>query len=350
MLRRLVVASCLVIASARPGASQALFPLSLPLASQAATVSQRIGLTDLSITYHRPGIAGRSVWGGLVPYGQVWRAGANENTVITLGSDATVGGVHVPAGSYGLHMIPTANEWTIILSREHQAWGSFFYDQKDDAARFTVKPVSAPFEERLAYTFDDPTDTSVVATLRWEKLAVPFTIEVETPSVVLTSLQSQLRGAAGFNWRAFAQAATWCANHKTGLDQAQAWAERAVAMNKSFVSVRAQSVVANARGDAARASSLMTDALALATEPDLNQYGYELLQGGKVTQALDIFRQNVAANPESWNAHDSLGEGLATSGDKAAAAAEYRKARMMVKDETNQKRIDGILATLGGTK
>src|SRR4051794_26753419 len=234
MFGRLVMASCLVLASVRPGSGQALFPLSLPLASQAATVSQRIGLTDLSITYHRPGVGGRTVWGGIVPYGQVWRAGANENTVLTLGTDAIVGGVRVPAGSYGVHMIPTAKEWTIILSREHQAWGSFFYDQKDDAARFTATPVGAPFEERLAYTLDDPTETSVVATLRWEKLAVPFKIEVETPAVVLTSLQSQLHGAAGFNWRAFAQAATWCATHKTGLDEAQAWADRAVTMNKSF--------------------------------------------------------------------------------------------------------------------
>ena len=348
MLRRVVLVSCLVLASVRPGSDQAL--LTLPPASQSASVTQQIGLTDLSITYHRPGVAGRTIWGGIVPYDQVWRAGANENTVLTLGSDATIGGVRVPAGSYGLHMIPTAKDWTIILNREHQAWGSFFYDQKDDVARFTVTPVASPFVERLSYTFDDPTETSVVATLRWEKLAVPMKIEVDTPAVVLTSMQSQLRGLPGFNFRAFAQAATWCANHKVALDQAQAWADRAVAMNSSFTSLRAQSVVAAARGDAARSSSLLTDALALANEQEMNNYGYELLQGGKTTQAVDVFRQNLARHPESWNAHDSLGEGLAATGDKAGAATEYRKARAMVKDETNQKRIDGILATLSGTK
>jgi hypothetical protein len=348
MLRRVAFASCLLLASVRPGAGQAL--LTLPPASQSASVTQQIGLTDLSITYHRPGVAGRTIWGGIVPYDQVWRAGANENTVLTLGSDATIGGVRVPAGSYGLHMIPTAKDWTIILNREHQAWGSFFYDQKDDVARFTVTPVASPFVERLSYTFDDPTETSVVATLRWEKLAVPMKIEVDTPAVVLTSMQSQLRGLPGFNFRAFAQAATWCANHKVALDQAQAWADRAVAMNSSFTSLRAQSVVAAARGDAARSSSLLTDALALANEQEMNNYGYELLQGGKTTQAVDVFRQNLARHPESWNAHDSLGEGLAATGDKAGAATEYRKARAMVKDETNQKRIDGILATLSGTK
>jgi hypothetical protein len=350
MLRPVVLASSLVLAAASPGTAQALFPLTLPLPSQAATVTQRIGLTDISVTYHRPAVGGRKVWGGIVPYGQVWRAGANENTVLTLGTDATVGGVRVPAGSYGVHMIPTPSTWTLILSREHQAWGSFFYDQKDDAARFTVTPVASPFVERLAYTFDDPGEASVVATLRWEGLAVPIRIEVDTPEVVLTSLRSQLRGAAGFNWRAFAQAATWCANHEVGLDQAQVWADRAVTMNRSYVSLRAQALVTEARGDRTAAATLREQALELATEPDLNAYGYELLQAGKAADAIGVFRRNLAQHPESWNAHDSLGEGLAASGDNAGAIAEYRKARAMVKDETNQKRIDAVLAGLGAAK
>lgn len=347
MRRPFLLTTCLVLSIAAPCRAQALFPLTLPLASQAATVTQRVGLTDVTITYHRPAVGGRAVWGALVPYGQVWRAGANENTVLTLGSEATIGGVRVPAGSYGLHMIPTASTWTVILSKEHQAWGSFFYDQKDDAARFTVTPQPGAFVERLAYTFDDPTETAVTATLRWEKLAVPIRIEVDTAAVVLTSLQSQLRGAAGFNWRAFAQAATWCANHDVGLDQAQAWADRAVALNKGFTSVRAQALVAEKRGDAGRAATLREQAMAAATEPDLNQYGYELLQAGKVQDAVAVFRRNLSQHPDSWNAHDSLAEGLVAAGDKTGAAAEYRKARAMAPDETNQKRIDGILAGLG---
>jgi hypothetical protein len=346
MLRPFVVAACVALAAV-PCHAQALFPLTLPLASQSGRVTQRVGLTDVTITYHRPAVGGRTVWGGIVPYGEVWRAGANENTVLTLGSDATVGGVRVPAGAYGLHMIPTASTWTVILSREHQAWGSFFYDQKDDAARFSVTPQAAPFVERLAYTFDDPNETSVVATLRWEKLAVPIRIEVDTPSIVLASLRSQLRGAAGFNWRAFAQAATWCATHGVGLDQAQAWADRAVTMNKAFPSLRAQALVAEKLGDGAKAATLREQALALATEADMNQYGYELLQAGKTAEAVEVFRKNLARHPDSWNAHDSLGEGLAVAGDKAGASAEYRKAREMVNDEVNRKRIDAILAGLG---
>jgi hypothetical protein len=347
MLRPFVLATCLAFVAAVPCRAQAQFPLTLPLASQSATVTQRVGLTDVSLTYHRPAVGGRAIWGSIVPYGQVWRAGANENTVLTLGTDATVGGVRVPAGSYGLHMIPTASAWTVILNKEHQAWGSFFYDQKDDAARFTVTPQAAPFVERLAYTLDDPTETSVVATLRWEKLAVPIRIEVDTPALVVTSLQSQLRGAAGFNWRAFAQAATWCANHGVGLELAQAWADRAVTLNRSFPSLRAQALVAEKRGDAAKASALRGEAMTLASEADMNQYGYELLQTGKTADAVDVFRKNLAKHPDSWNAHDSLAEGLAAAGDKAGATAEYRKARAMVTDETNQKRIDGILAGLG---
>jgi Flp pilus assembly protein TadD len=135
-----------------------------------------------------------------------------------------------------------------------------------------------------------------------------------------------------------------------GLEQAQKWADRAVTMDRNFTSLRAQALVTETRGDKAAAAALRAEALALATEPDLNNYGYELLQAGKAAEAVDVFRRNLAKHPDSWNAHDSLGEGLAASGDKAGAIEEYRKARAMVKDDTNQKRIDGILAGLGGTE
>ena len=174
----LLTASC----SARfPPSAQP--PLELPQPSPAASVSQRIGLTDITITYHRPAVNKRPVWGQLVPYGQVWRAGANENTVITFSTPVSVGGQRLPAGSYGLHMIPTEHDWTIILSKEARAWGSFFYDEKDDAVRLNASPRTAEFEERLSYSLDATSDAAAVATLRWAALAVPFEIGVDTPQV-----------------------------------------------------------------------------------------------------------------------------------------------------------------------
>lgn len=141
--------------SSEPARAQAP-ALQTPQASPAAKVEQTVGLTRLAVDYHRPAVNGRKVWGMLVPYGQVWRAGANENTLFTTSSAIKVQGKPLAAGSYGLHMIPTANEWTIIFNKVTTAWGSFSYDAKQDSLRVTVRPVEAPeMEERLSYRFDD---------------------------------------------------------------------------------------------------------------------------------------------------------------------------------------------------
>ncbi len=126
-------------------------PLKFPDASPAASVTQTVGMTEISVVYHRPAVGGRPIWNALVPYGEVWRAGANENTTVTFSTAVKVAGKALPAGTYGLHMIPTAKEWTIIFSRMSVAWGSFTYDIKEDALRVTVTPQpSEAFEERLS--------------------------------------------------------------------------------------------------------------------------------------------------------------------------------------------------------
>src|SRR5437879_10655934 len=167
--------------------------LKLPDVSQAADVKQRIALTDIAVNYHRPLVNGRKIWGGLVPYGQVWRAGANENTTIEFSDPVTVEGKPLAKGVYGLHMLPTENEWTVIFSKTATAWGSFTYNQAEDALRVTVKPRPAEMKESLAYEVDDVTPTSAVFTLRWEKLAVPFKVDVDTHEIVAQGLHSQLR-------------------------------------------------------------------------------------------------------------------------------------------------------------
>jgi hypothetical protein len=152
--------------------------LNIPRLSQRASVTQRIGLTDITINYHRPAVGGREIWGKTVPYGKVWRAGANENTTITFSDGVTVEGKPLAAGTYGLHTIPDKDQWTIIFSKNATSWGSFSYDEKEDALRVNVKPHAAEAFEALTYTFDDVKPDSAVATLRWEKLAVPFQIGV----------------------------------------------------------------------------------------------------------------------------------------------------------------------------
>src|SRR5258708_30014746 len=169
-MQRHLLLAVLALASLFAGAprSQAQTALlNLPRASQRARVSQRVGITEINITYHRPLAAGRKIWGGIVPYGQPWRAGANENTMIEFTDPVTVEGKPLAKGVYGLHMLPTESEWTIIFSKASTAWGSFTYNQSEDALRINVKPAAAEMKEALAYEVDHVTPTSAAIALRW---------------------------------------------------------------------------------------------------------------------------------------------------------------------------------------
>src|SRR5690349_74912 len=321
-------------------------PLVLPKQSPRASVGQTIGLTSIAITYDRPAVNGRAIWGALVPFDTVWRAGANENTVISFTSPVKIGGQTLEAGRYGLHMIPTKGEWTVIFSREANAWGSFSYDAAEDALRITTTPVSDDMHERLSYTFDDPTDSTVVATLRWEKLAVPFAIAVDSRAVVVDSLRQQLRGLARFSWQPWSQAAAWCAANHVNRDEAVTWADQSIGLNENFTNLRVKAALLDQRGDKAGAAAAAQRSLAVANEADMNTYGYLLMGQGKVDSAIAIFLRNTKEYPKSWNTYDSLGEAYATKGDKKEAAANYTKALAMVQNDAQKKRIAGVLLGL----
>ncbi|HEY7370045.1 MAG TPA: DUF2911 domain-containing protein [Thermoanaerobaculia bacterium] len=342
--------SLLIVVALLPAAALAQTPpLTLPQASPEATVTQRIGLTDITISYHRPAVNKRAVWGDLVPYDQVWRAGANENTTVSFSSPVTVEGRPLAAGTYGLHMIPTKAAWTVIFSNMSTAWGSFSYDEKEDAARVTVTPVESAFQERLLYTLDDPTDKSVAMVLRWEKLAVPIKVEVDTPAVVVDHLRGELRGLSRFNWQGWNTAANYCLQNGVNLDEAIAWADRSIQMNENFTNLQTRAGLAEKKGDAAMAAALRTKSMGIATEADINAYGYQLLGQKKTDEAIKMFQKNVKDHPTSWNTYDSLGEAYDIKGDKKLAADNYKKALSMVADEDNKKRINGILKRLGAT-
>lgn len=320
--------------------------LTTPEASPEATVSQKLGLTEMAVSYHRPATNGRAVWGALVPYGQVWRAGANENTTVSFSSPVTVNGTSVPAGTYGLHMIPTAGDWTVIFSRESGAWGSFSYDEKEDVARVTVKPEAAPHQERLGYSFDEPTADSVTLAMRWEKLRVPIPIRIDLPRTVLENYKAQLRGLPRFGWQGWNQAANWAAQNGIDLDDAAAWADRSIGMNRNFTNLRTKALVLAKKGDTAAADALTKEALSIATEAEINAYGYQLLGQQKVDEAIAMFAKNVADHPASWNTYDSLAEAYAVKGDKKKALENYTKAMSMTTADIQKTRIAGIIEGL----
>lgn len=324
--------------------------LKLPEQSPAATVSQTVGLTDITVVYHRPATNGRAIWGGLVPYNEPWRAGANENTTVAFSTDVKVGGKALSAGTYGLHMVPTQKEWTIAFSKQSQAWGSFTYDQKEDALRITVTPRTSPTsQERLIYRFDDPGDTKTTLVLAWEKLEVAIAIDVETPKIVMASIRNQLRGQAGFTWQAQNAAANYWLRNGGALDEALKFVDRSIQSNATFQNQTTKAAILEKQGNAKAAAELRTKAMAIATEGDLIGAGYRLLlQDKKVDEAIKMFKTAVERHPESWNAHDSLAEGLAAKGDKQAAAAEYNKALSLAKEPQQKKRIEQQMAKLKG--
>ena len=345
-LRSLTLA--LGVSAAFAGAALAQVPpLTLPDASPKASVSQTVGLTDITISYHRPAVNKRKIWGGLVPYNEVWRAGANENTTIAFSTPVTVGGKTLPAGTYGLHMLPTEKDWSVMLSTVSGAWGSFSYDEKEDAVRFTATPSMVPGnEERLEYRFEDPTDDSVNVVMSWEKVRLSFPIRVDTKAVVLESLKGQLRGLPRFSWQGWNQAAQWSLRNDADLDQGLAWADRSIGMQATFPNLRTKADLLEKKGDTKTAAELRDRAMKIATENDINAYGYQLLGQKKTDEAIAIFRKNVKDHPDSWNTYDSLGEALAAKGDKKGAIESYGKALTMTNDPAQKKRINDVLAKL----
>jgi len=320
--------------------------LTTPRVSPQAEISQNIGLSKITITYSRPGVKDRPIWGKLVPYGEVWRSGADEDTTITFSDPVKVEGKELAAGRYGLHMIPSEKEWTIIFSSVNTGWGSYGYDEKEDILRVTVTPKEAPFEERLSYRFDNPSDNAVLVALYWERLVVPFRVEFDAHKIVLENMRKELRGAQQFSWQPWNQAANYCLRNNLNYQEALSWVERSISINENFNNLQTKANLLEKTDRAEEAKKLRDYSFTLAGENDLNQYGYQLLGAGKVDEAIEIFKKNVKDHPKSWNVYDSLGEGYATKGDNQKAIEYYNKALNMVKDENQKKRIRGILENL----
>jgi Protein of unknown function (DUF2911) len=202
--------------------------------SPAASVSQTVGLTDISVTYHRPGVKGRVIWGALEPYDKVWRAGANEATTISFSDDVTIDGKPVKAGMYAFFVIPRQGDWTVILNSEAKQWGAFRYDSTKDVVKFSVKPETAPNEERLSYSFTDLTGTSVKLVLRWEKIALPVSIDVKTDA----NFANAIKAALAQPWQEYNNYAQYCLDSKSSWEKGMEAAEKSISLNENASNLR----------------------------------------------------------------------------------------------------------------
>jgi tetratricopeptide (TPR) repeat protein len=214
--------------------------LNLPRESQRQSISQTIGDTNVSIVYHRPNTKARKVWGGLVPYGEVWRAGANEATVFETSRDVTINGQPLPAGKYSLHAIPAQDEWTIIFNKTADQWGSFRYDAKQDALRVKTKPVKADFQETLSYNFENMTPNTAQVSLRWEQLSIPFTVDVgDLHGRTVAQIREAIKNRKTDDISPYNQGAGYVLTFKVknSYDEAISWLDEALKARENFGSL-----------------------------------------------------------------------------------------------------------------
>ncbi len=318
----------------------------LPQRSQKQVVTQTIGVSEVSLTYHRPLVNGREIWGSLVPHDAVWRAGANDNTTISFSDPVKIEGQDLAAGTYGLHMLPGEKEWQVIFSHNSTSWGSFSYDQEEDALRVTVRSQKAEsFQEVMQYRFDHLTADGGVLVLHWEELEVPVEVEFDTNALALAHIRNSLRHLPGFSWQGFASAATYCTRNNVNQEEALEWADRALSMEENFQTLRTKAGLLEHMGKREEAVELAEKSLGYANEAQTNMLGYQFLQRGESDKAIEIFAKNTRDYPESWNVWDSLGEGQAANGMVKEAIANYEKALGMA-PEAQHPRIEGVLENL----
>jgi tetratricopeptide (TPR) repeat protein len=315
--------------------------LDLPRPSQGAKITQRVGITDITISYHRPLVNNRKVWDGLVPYGKVWRAGANENTTISFSDPVTVEGKPLDKGTYGLHMIPTADQWTIIFSRNSTSWGAFTYDEAEDALRVTVKPQAAETHNALTYDFDQLQPDSAVVVLEWEKVAVPFKVGVNVHDVVQASLKKQLRNLSQYTWMSWDDAANYLLAEKVAFDDALKFADKSIETEDRYDNELTKSQVLTALNRKDDAAVAEKKALAMASPLQIHIYARGLQAQKRADEAYAIFRDNAKKHPEMWFVHSGLARIYSSQGKFEDAAKEMKVA--LEKAPDNQKSYVGGL-------
>jgi hypothetical protein len=333
--------------------------ITTPAPSSKAKVSQTVGISTVTISYSRPAVKSREVWGALVPFGwniqtfgngkeAPWRAGADENTVIEFSHAATVEGKEVPAGSYGLFfVINKDNTGEVILSKEHRSWGSFWYNPEKDQLRAPIQVRDASHTEFLTFDFLTIDKTSAEVVLNWEKKQFPFKVKFAVDDIVMANATEQLKGTTGFTWQGYSSAANYALQNKVNLAQGLEWVDLAIAQNRNFTTLNIKSELLRETGKIPDADKLKKEALTLATENELNNYGYQLLGLSQHDKAIEILKLATERFPKSANAWDSLGEAYVLKGDNKNAITNFKKSLALNPPENVKANSQKYLKQLG---
>jgi len=347
MIRRALrrIFFCLSIAAMAVISPAQSFVLDLPRPSQRAQIVQRVGITDVTISYHRPLVNNRKVWDGLVPYGKVWRAGANENTTISFSDPVTIEGKPLDKGTYGLHMIPAADQWTIIFSKNSTSWGAFTYNEAEDALRVNVKPQTAEMHDALTYDFDQLKPDSTVVVLEWERVSVPFKVNVDVHDVVQASLKKQLRNLAQYSWMGWDDAANYLLAEKIAFDDALKYSDKSIETEDRYDNEMTKSLVLTALNHKDDAASAEKKALALASPLQVHLYARQLQGQKRADEANAIFRDNAKKHPDMWFTHTGLARIYSSQGKFDDAAKEMKVALEKAPD-SQKSYLDGLVRKL----
>ena len=329
-----------------------------------ARITEEVGITDISIKYSRPDVSGREgkIWGELVSYGfttpnfitgkntSPWRAGANENTTISFEHDVKLEGKDVKAGVYGLHFAVWPDSVLLILSNQANAWGSFYYEEKDDALRVTLKPVhQEKSTEWLKYEFINHKEKSCTIAMFWEKWMIPFTVEVDVENIVLASLRDQVKSQKGFNSTNLIQACQYCFNKNINLEEAVGWAQRAITGiggQKSYPSLRNLATGYEKLNKLNQADSVMVEALTMANVNQFTGYGRALISQKRMDKAMEIFMANQKKNGDVFAVNNGLMYGYAAKSDFKKALQAAEKAMAQAPNDAARKTLEGQIVKL----
>ena len=329
-----------------------------------AAVSEQIGLTDYKYQLRQARVKGREgqIWGKLVHVGYAdlgfgtskqapWRAGANENTTIEFSTDVKIEGQPLAAGKYGFFIAYDPNECTLIFSKNSSSWGSFFYDMKEDALRVKVKPVATDKSvEWLKYEFTDEKEGSATIVLSWEKLMIPFKVEVDYVKDQLASFRRELRSDKGFNWIAWQQAAQFCADHKTNLEEGLEWANTSIntpfISDKNFQTLSTKAQILNQLNRGAEADAVMKEAIPLGKMTEIHAYGRQLVQQKKPKEAFDVFQLNYNKYPNQFTTNMGMVRGYSAIGNYKKALEFAQKAQPQAPDALNKTNVEKMINML----
>ncbi len=321
--------------------------------NQKSSITQWIGPVKVNITYSSPDVTGPNgedrkghIWGEVVHYGFIdqgfgtskaapWRAGANENTTITFSHDVKVEGKDLKAGTYGLFLaIEKTGPWTWIFSKNSTSWGSYFYNDEEDALRVAVTPLDAPHNEWLTFGFEDRLPNAASAYLRWDNKRVPFKIEVpNVTELYVSKMREELRSSPGFDYRNWSTAAQYCAQNKINLEEALTWADAAMSPTidgvEDFNGLSTKANVLRAMGRDADAVPIMDKAIKIPNTPvnAIHQYARGLLTAGQKEKAMEVFQYNAKIHPEDkFTTNVGLARGYTALADKKNAIKHWELA------------------------